>query len=232
MTVSIRTTRRLCGWPLRGRLTLAVALAAAVLASGCKSKDKDGGVARGSGGRSDPLLAGPGRIAPQNLPVPDRGGTAGGRRSDPLLGSPTARPTERSGYTDDPDRFRRPHIPGAGSVPAALAGRARDDEMLKIERPGGPDPLTAVQPAGGVLPPAAVPAARTPPADALKEIELEALVKPNGDYAVEPDAAGYTCRARVPIGGDGPVRQYTGTGPTAADAIAEVVKNIKSDRGK
>ena len=49
--------------------------------------------AAAGGSRPDPLVAGPGRIPRQNIPLPEKGGTAGGnKRGDPLLGSPVARP--------------------------------------------------------------------------------------------------------------------------------------------
>lgn len=217
MTVTNTTIRRLC----------VAALVGASLAAGCKSKDKDGGVARGSGGGRDPLLTGPGRIEPQNLPLPERGGTAGGRRGDPLLGSPTGRPnSERSGYSDDPERFKGVYVPGPGSVPAFLSGRTRDDEGLKLERPdAGP-----VTPASASMPPAAIPSA--PPAASVPTAtvrSLEDLGLRRGDYTLEQDATGFTLRVRreLPSGG---VRQYTERGATEAEAINNMIQQLKGDR--
>ena len=217
------TTRRASA----ARKLCVAALLGASLAGGCKSKDTNGGVARGSGGggRNDPLLTGPGRIEPQNLPLPERNGTAGGRRGDPLLGSPTGRPNnERSGYSDDPERFKGVYVPGPGSVPAYLSGRTRDADELKIERPDVPP----VSPAGGVMPPAAIPPA--PPATGSARVSsLEDLGLRRGDYTLERDAGGFTLRVRRELPGGG-VRQYTERGATEADVVANMISQLKGDR--
>ena len=190
------------------------ALLGVALSSGCKNKDTDGGVAKG--GRNDPLLSGPGRIAPQNLPVPERG-TAGGRRSDPLLGSPTTRPNERSGYTDDAERFKGVFVPNANSGPAALAGRMREGDELKMERPDGTD----VRPVGGTLPPASS-------STDSQLIALETYGVKRGDYSLEQDGSGSVLRVRKELSGGG-VRQYTETGATPAEALGKMIEHIKSD---
>lgn len=221
MTVTIRTIRRALA-----RSVCVAALVGASLAAGCKSKDTNGGVARGAGGgsRSDPLLTGPGRIEPQNLPLPERGGTANGRRGDPLLGSPTGRPNnERSGYTDDPERFKGTYIPGPGSVPAYLSGRSRDGDELKIERPD-PGP---VSPASASLPPAAIPSGGATSGARLSSLEEMGLRR--GDYTVEQDAGGVTLRVRRELPGGG-VRQYTERGATEAEAVANMISQLKGDR--
>ena len=73
--------------------------------------------------------------------------TATARLLGRLLGSPVARPNDRSGYTNDPDRWKGgPYVPGPGGTPAALANRTRDDGYgLKMEAPGG----TQLTPASG-----------------------------------------------------------------------------------
>jgi hypothetical protein len=200
------------------RRALLLAVLALPLAGGCKSKETDGTVARG---RTDPLLAGPGRIAPQNLPIPDRG-TAGNRRGDPLLGAPTSRPNnERSGYTEDPERFRGIYVPSASSVPAALSSRLREGEELKIERPGGVE-ATPVRPASGMLPTASIPAE-------AQLIALETHGVRRGDYSLEQENGGYVLRVRKELQ-TGAVRQYTETGNTASEAIRKMIEQLKSDQ--
>ena len=122
-----------------------VALSALV---GCKSSE--GG--KGSGGGRDPLVYGPNRIPPQNVPVPERGGVGvKGTKGDPLLERPVGKNGDKSGisYNDDPARFKGQHVPGPGSTPAALAGKTKDGDELKIDTPDNRVPL---QPAGGVVP--------------------------------------------------------------------------------
>jgi hypothetical protein len=53
-------------------------------------------------------------------------------------------------------------------------------------------------------------------------------VKP-ADYRFDRDGPNAVFRARVPIGDDR-VREYTGQGPTPADAVRQVLENVKSDR--
>jgi hypothetical protein len=197
------------------RLVGTLALGALLAAVGCKSKDG------GSGGGSmtkgnDPLVMGPGRIPKQNIPIPERG-TAGKDR-DPLLGSPAGRAGDNktgASYNADPERWKGPYIPGAGSTPAALAGRGRDDEGLRIESAGG-----GVRPAGGALP-----AGDT---DALLA-ELQKYGVKRGGYGFDRDGGNAIFRARVPIGDDR-VREYTGQGPTPAEAVRQVLDQVKSDR--
>jgi hypothetical protein len=211
MTASPRTAAR----------RLAVLAAALALAPGCKSKE--GSTGGGAGTRPDPLVAGPGRIPRQNIPVPDRGtGTAGGKKADPLLGSPVGRPGERVGYSNDPERWKGgPYVPGPGGTPASLAARTKDDGFgLKIEAPGG-TPLT---PVGG-----SATAATDVPADmAPLFAELERYKVKRGDYTVTRDGDRYLFQARVPLG-TGAVRGYTGAGATEADAMRQVLDQIRLD---
>jgi hypothetical protein len=202
------------------RLVGAAALALLLVAVGCKSKDGGGG---GSGSltknNNDPLVMGPGRIPKQNIPIPDRG-TAGKDR-DPLLGSPAGRAGDNktgASYNSDPERWKNgPFIPSTASTPAALAGRPRDDEGLKIESPGG------VRPAGGTTT-----AGATRDTDGLIA-ELQKYGVKRGDYSFDRDGGNAIFRARVPIGDDR-VREYTGQGPTPADAVRQVLEQVKSDR--
>jgi hypothetical protein len=208
-----------------------VALGGLLAVAGCKSKGGSGGGIMGGGSppkAADPLVVGPGRIPKQNLPLPERGGTGTANgpkgRGDPLLGSPTGRPTERgAGYTDDPERWKKgPYTPGPGGTPAALAARAKDDgEGLKIDTPGGV-PLT---PAGGVLP-------STPDVGATdpRYAELAQYGVKRGDYTVAREGGQYVVRVKVPITGSGATRQYVGTGPTEAAAIKQVLDQVQADR--
>ncbi|MBX9583823.1 MAG: hypothetical protein K2X87_26275 [Gemmataceae bacterium] len=196
-----------------------VILLTALLLSGCKSKDGGGASAGGSPRASDPLVVGPGRIPKQNIPIPNRGtGTAGaGTSADPLLGSPTGRPGNRTGYADDPNRWKGgPYVPGPGGTPAALASRPADDgEGLRID----------VVPAGGA-------AARDPAPDATDGpfAELAGFGVKRGDVTVSRDGGQVVVTVKVPIrGGDGRSRGYTGAGPTEAAAIRQVVEQIKAD---
>ncbi len=213
MTASRRTAAR----------RLAVLAAALALAPGCKSKE--GSAGGGAGPRPDPLVAGPGRIPRQNIPVPDRGtGTAGGKKADPLLGSPVGRPGERVGYTQDPERWKGgPYVPGPAGTPASLAARTKDDGFgLKIDAPSG-TPLT---PAGG-----SAAAATDVPADSAPQYaELQRFGVSRGDYTVTRDGGRYLFQARVPIG-NGAVRGYTGAGATEAEAMRQVLEQIRLDRG-
>ncbi|MBY0514652.1 MAG: hypothetical protein K2P78_12150 [Gemmataceae bacterium] len=193
----------------------AVAVLAAACAAGCRDKGTTGGLAR-----TDPLMGG--RIPPQNVPVPDRGTTGGKAKPDPLV-APAGRPTDRTGagYTDDPQRWKgAPYSPSDRTVPAALAGRQKDDDGLKIESPG-----VTLQPAGGPAPGGDLSAA-----DPLLQ-QLRGYGLTQGNYTFDRTAEGYMFRANVPISG-GTTRGYSGTGPTAADAVKQVLDQVKADRGK
>jgi hypothetical protein len=202
-----------------GAGALALAVAVALLAAGCKSKDG------GSGGlaRHDPLMGG--RIPPQNVPVPDRGTAGGKTKSDPLM-TPAGRPGDRTGagYTDDPQRWKNaPYVPSDKTVPAALASRPRDGDELKIETPG-----VTLQPAGGPAPGASADLAG---ADAqLQQLRNYGLT--TGNYAFDRTADGYVFRANIPISGGGTTRGYSGAGATPADAVKQVLDQVKADRGK
>lgn len=201
---------------------LAVLAAALALSPGCKSKE--GATASGGASRPDPLVAGPGRIPRQNIPLPEKGGTAGNKRGDPLLGSPVARPGDRSGYTNDPDRWRGgPYVPGPGGTPAALTSRVRDDGYgLKLDSTGG-TPLT---PTGG----SATVATDVPAGAAGLYAELKRYKVDRGDYTVTTDGGRYLFQARVPLPGGG-VRGYTGAGPTEADAVRHALEQMRGDLG-
>ena len=201
---------------------LAVLAAVLALAPGCKSKE--GSAATGGGSRPDPLVAGPGRIPRQNIPLPEKGGTAGNKRGDPLLGSPVARPNDRSGYTNDPERWKGgPYVPGPGGTPAALANRTRDDGFgLRMEGPGG-TPLT---PASG----SAAAATDVPTGSAALYAELQRFKVERGDYTVSRDGGRYLFQARVPLPAGG-VRGYTGAGPSEADALRHALEQMRGDLG-
>lgn len=197
------------------RLGGAVGLALLLVAVGCKSKDGGGSGSLTKG--NDPLVMGPGRIPKQNIPIPDRG-TAGKDR-DPLLGSPAGRAGDNktgASYSSDPERWKGgPFIPGTSSTPAALAGFPRDDEGLRIEsRDGG------VRPTGGTLPASDL--------DGLLA-ELQKYGVKRGGYEFDREGGSAIFRARVPIGDDR-TREYTGRGATPAEAVRQVLENVKSDR--
>ena len=214
MTGSDRPTARRTTPRGAGVLLLGAALAFV----GCKHKD--GPLAAAPPKSHDPLMAGPGKIPKQNIPVPDRAGVIGGGKSkpDPLLGAPTGK---TAGYSDDPNRWKGgPHVPGESTTPAALAGRPKDDgDGLKIETPGVP-----LRPAGGLLPEAAPPAAGDP---RYAELFREG-VKPGG-YNLVGQSGRYLLEANVPWP-DGTTRRFTGTGPTETDAIRQVLDQIKAER--
>lgn len=196
--------------------TLSVALLLASL--GCKGKDSG---PSSNLSRNDPLLAGPGRIPRQNLPVPSRDGTAGGKRADPLLGSPTSGTRANS----DPDRMKNgPYVPGPGGSPAALAGKPLNDgEGLAIELPGG-EKLT---PASGTDRPVA-PAPAEPLGSDVAFGELAKFGVKRGDYAVSREDGLTIVRVKVLTAPEGPSRSFTGQGPTEAAAVKQIVDQLKS----
>ncbi len=206
----------------RGLLAAVVVLFAL---AGCKSRQgSTGGVSNGNGKFRDPLVYGPSRIPPQNVPLPDRDGTA--RGSDPLV-SPTSRTDSQSGarYSDDPNRFKGSFHPGANTTPAALAASRGDGEELKIADADNRVPLRQV---GGVLPPGeSAPIAEEKP-DALLAALKRYGISP-ADQRMEREEGKYVFRASVPIGPTGARRQYQGIGATAEDAMKQVVDQIATD---
>lgn len=222
MRANIPRTRTL------GRAACVASLAALFALAGCKSKDGGGGsVGGGTGGNRDPLVYGPNRIPPQNVPLNDRAGTpAKGTRTDPLIGAPTSKSNDKSvGYTTDPDRLKGPHIPGPGSTPAALASsgsRRREGDELKIE---GSDNRVPLQPAGGIVPASAETDSGV---DGLYQ-ELQQLgVKP-ADRSLTREDGKYVFKAAVQ-NLSGAKRQYNGVGDTASDAVKQVLEQLMLDR--
>jgi len=221
MTVPSPQTRGLL------RRTWLVGVVGLCALAGCKFRDGETG-----GGLSkprDPLVYGPTRIPPQNVPVSDRGGVGtGGPKSDPLKDRTIGGGTDRSGvgYSDGPERFRGTYVPGPATAPAALAAR-KDGEELKIDTPDSRVPLRQT---GGTLPPEAG------EASAVATPKLEELYAELARYGVRPDArslseenGGFTFRAAVPIGENGARRQYSGVGKTAAEAIRQVLEQLAQD---
>lgn len=204
----------------------ACALLAGVLLAAIGCKSRDGGIASGPGKGPDPLVAGPGRIPKQNLPVPDRGlagGSGGKSKPDPLLGSPTGK--TGSGYTDDPDRWKGgPFVPNAATTPAALSGRTKEDgEGLKIDNPGG----VTLQPTGGTFPPDG-PDAKSSAAVEPLLAELAKYGVKRGNYTLARLNGEFVFDVLVQRK-DGTNHSYSGKGPTAADAVQQVLTQIKSD---
>jgi len=165
--------------------------------------------------KNDPLVHGPTtRIPRQDLPVPDRA-TGPKGKADPLT-TPTG---GKAGYTDDPDRFKGTYIPGKGSTPASLAARIKDGEELKIADGGGV-PLT---PAGGTLPGGSLDA---PPDVEPLFAQLDKLGVKREDRFLEREGVQWTFRASVPLNSTGAKRQYVGAGPTAAEAVKQVLDQL------
>ncbi len=221
MTADNPRTRIFC------RRAFAVGLVTLFALVGCKSKD-GGGASAGGGGNRDPLVYGPNRIPPQNVPLPDRGGIGTkGTKPDPLIGAPTGRPGDKGvGYTTDPDRLKGPFIPGPGSTPAALAGngnnKKRDGDELKID---GPDNRVPLQPAGGIV-----------PAGGNAESGLDGLYQELERFGVKPadrslgrEDGKYVFKAAV-VNASGAKRQYNGVGDTATDAVKQVLEQVMLDR--
>jgi hypothetical protein len=201
------------------RWVIAAGVAGLFALVGCKSNKESKGtnVARGK----DPLVYGPNLIPKQNVPVPDRA-TGPKTGVDPLT-TPTGG-GGKAGYNDDPARFQGTYIPGKSSTPAALAGRLKDGDELKIADTGG----VTLTPAGGTLPAGAL----EPPEDTLPLLaQLEKYGVAPGDRSFERDGAKYTFRASVPIrNSNGARRQYTGTGKTARDAVKQVLDQLASEK--
>lgn len=203
---------------IAGTLSLALVLGSL----GCKGKDSG---PSSNLTRNDPLIAGPGRIPKQNVPVPDRGGTAGGKRADPLLGSPTngtRANANANGFTDDPDRWKKgPYVPGPGGSPAALAGKPKDDEGLAIDLPGG----VGLTPAGGTT---IAPAPAQPLGSDAAFAELAKYGVKRGDYSIGREDGITVVRVKVLTAPEGPSRSFTGQGPTESAAVKQVVDQLKS----
>lgn len=221
MTAQTRHLRSTFGRP--ARRWLACVLAAALLALvGCKSnKDAPGGmgVSRPKD-KSDPLVYGPTKIPRQDLPLPDRA-TGGRTKPDPLT-TPTGS-GRKADYTDDPERFKGTFIPGKPSTPAALAGRAKDDEGLRIETPGVP--LTTpggVQPAGGA-------SLEAPDGVSPLYTQLEKYGVTAADRSLSREDGKYVFRASVQISGNGARRQFTGIADAAPDAVRQVITQLAAE---
>jgi hypothetical protein len=216
---------------IRRLRSLAVATLCAVgFLVGCKNSGSSGGGIFGRRSnpdgnlmsRGDPLLGGA-RIPPQDLPLPGREGYGARERRDPLLGSPAARDGtgERASKEGSKGSAIRqptkdePFRPGPGTTNAALAGHLVPDDTLSIGDRRTPG-RTASQPRDNGA-----------EFDRLTE-DLRRL----GATVSTPERTGngYEVRASVPLGDAGRVRQYTGTGPTAAAAAQQVFEQIQSDR--
>lgn len=214
----LRSIPRIAGTRLLAGTLLLAPLLAAI---GCKGKDSG---PSSNMSRNDPLLAGPGRIPRQNVPVPGRDGTAGGKRSDPLLGSPTSGTRSNAG---DPDRWKKgPYVPGPGGSPAALAGQPLPDgEGLAIELPGG----VGLTPAGGSRMDAApTPKPATPLGSDAAFADLAKYGVKRGDYAVSREDGLVIVRVKVLAAPDGPAKAFTGQGPTESAAVKQVVDQLRS----
>lgn len=196
-------------------------LAVGLLAlAGCKSDKDSGGGGVGMGASrprdKDPLVVGPSKIPKQDLPVPDRAAGPRGGKPDPLT-SPTG---SKTGYTDDPERFKGTFLPGKASTPAALAGRGKDSDELRIDDGA---PLT---PAGGVLPGGAL-----EPAEGVSPLygQLERYGVTPDDRTLTRENERYVFRASV-VNSSGAKRQYTGIADTAPEAVRKVLDQIAVDR--
>jgi hypothetical protein len=189
--------------------------------AGCRS---DG--SKGSGSR-DPLVYGPNRIPPQNVPLSDRSGVgvgAKGAKTDPLLERPVGKNGDRSGvgYNDDPARFSGTHIPGPGTTPAALAAKTKDGDELKIDTPDNRVPL---RPAGGIVP---IDDTSGPAANQTFQ-ELEKYGVRQEDRSLTNEDGKYVFRASV-TNSNGTKRSYTGVGSTSDEAVRQVLDQVVQDR--
>ena len=208
-------TRSLCRWPS------AIGLAALLALAGCRSNNSDSSTRSG-----DPLVSGPTRIPPQNVPMPDRGIGSNGK-SDPLLGSPTSKPAGSSGvgYKDDPSRFKDTYIPSPSSTTAALAAKSRDSDELKID---GNENKVPLQQAGAVAP--LKPGEQNPALDPLYR-ELERAGCKREEWSLRQENGGYVFRAAVAVsGGNGTKVQYTEVGQTPEEAVKKVLDQVNAER--
>jgi hypothetical protein len=199
----------------------AIGLAALLALTGCKSDNSNN-----SSRNNDPLVGGT-RIPPQNVPVPDRGGVGANGKTDPLMASPVSKPPDKTGvgYTDDPSRFKGTYIPSASTMPAALAGNLKDDE-LKIDGNENKVPLMQT---GAVLP--GKPLAQNADLAAVYS-ELEKYGCKPENRSLSQENGGYLFRAAVPReGGNGAKTQYQETGRTAEEAVKKVLDQIQADAG-
>jgi hypothetical protein len=210
-----------------GRRSSAAALAVVLALAGCKSSSDGGG--GGAAKSRDPLVYGPNRIPPQNVPLPDRGGIGAKGKADPLIGAPTGKPGDKSGvgYNDDPSRFKGPVVTGPGTAPAALAGKAKDGDELKIDD----EKRVPLTPAGGVAPGAA-PSLAPEPGSGVDGLfsELEKYGVKRDDRSLGREGGQYLFKASVPISGNGAKREYTGVGATATEAVKQVLDQVIADR--
>jgi len=218
MTGPTRHTHGTIARPARRWVACACVLALFALV-GCKStKETQGnGVSRGKE-KSDPLVYGPTKIPKQDLPVPDRA-TGPKGKPDPLT-TPTG--GGKAGYSDSPERFKGTFIPGTGSTPAALAGRPKDDEGLRIDSPGVP-----LTPAGGTLPGGVLEA---PEGVAPLYTQLDKYGVTSDDRSLLREDGKYVFRASVPISGNGARREYVGMAVTAPEAVKQVIDQVAADR--
>ena len=204
-------------------IRMALLAACGFAAIGCK---KDSG-STGGVTRHDPLMGGS-RIPPQNVPVPERG-TAGGNKAkpfDPLITPVGSKDTKTgAGYTEDPQRWKGgPYVQNAGSTPAALAGRVKDGDELKIEDPTRGVPL---QPAGGTIPVGDADLAAAADLQ-LQQLREYGVVK--GSYSFTRENGSVVFRANVPNATTGATQGFTGVGATSGEAVKQVLDQVKAIR--
>jgi hypothetical protein len=201
----------------RIRRLVAGAIVVAVAGTGCKTTGKgDGGTGNT---QSDPIF---GRNIPkQDIPIPGKDGYGADAR-DPLFRNNHA--------SRDGDRFdREPYRPTAGTTPAALAARNRDDQASipsLDDRPTGtptgrnPAPFRpATDDSGSTLDQAL---------DDLRRLGVKWSTPrrgANGETVIECD---------LPLGpnGEGPFRRYEGVGPSDAVAARDALRQIKSESSR
>ncbi|MBA4068140.1 MAG: hypothetical protein C0501_31455 [Isosphaera sp.] len=210
----------------RSRLLTRAALAAALALAGCKSKDGGGGGLFGSTPprERDPLVYGPNRIPPQNVPVPDRGAVGAKGKGDPLTTPVGKADKSGAGYSDDPERFKGVYTPRIGTTPSGLAGNYKD-EQLGIDDRADRVPLRKV--GDGVRPAGNVEAA----GEGLEALyaELERFGVKRAEQKLErADDGGYVFRAAVPF--KGARKEFSGVGATAAAAVRQVLDQVVADR--
>lgn len=193
----------------------ALGLAALLAFAGCKSSNSDAGTRGG-----DPLVKGP-NIPRQNMPIPDRLGANG---ADPLV-TPTSKPPDKQvGYSDDPSRFKGTYIEGPNTALAALAGKMRDSDELKID--GNENRVPLLQ-AGATAP--AKPFEQSAAVESLYR-ELERYGCKSGDRTLTQENGKYVFRATVTRPASNGARlQCTETGATAEEAIKKVLDDVATE---
>jgi hypothetical protein len=211
------------------RTRLAAALGLLLALAGCKSKDGGGGGIFGGASRPkerDPLVYGPGRIPPQNVPLPDRGAVGAKEKADPLTTPVGKADKSGAGYSDDPARFKGQYVPRIGTTPSGLAGNYSDEQLGIDDRPDRV-PLRKVG-GDGVRPAGNFEAAGEGLEPLYAELERWGVKKAERKLERAEDGK-FVFRAAVP-NEKGGLRWYEGKEDAAAAAVRQVLDQVIADR--